>query len=168
MSIAINIEVNDLIENAPERSLLVNWAKLALSDYEDDVVLSLLICDENEGRRLNKKFRSIDKATNVLSFPFEFPIGVPKEEIDNYLGDIVICAPIVKKEAIEQSKKESAHWAHIFIHGILHLIGFDHKNEKDSEKMEKKECEILNKIGFSDPYKAPVSTKSTLDKSQNL
>ena len=113
MSIFVDIQKAHSIKNVPSHSLLIDWTEMALADYKEDVVLSVRICDEHEGKELNSKFRKKSKASNVLSFPFENPIGVPKEAVANYLGDIVICAPIVEKEAIEQSKNNIAHWAHL-------------------------------------------------------
>lgn len=153
MSIFVDIQKAHSIQNVPSHSLLIDWAEMALADYREDVVLSVRICDEHEGKELNSKFRKKSKASNVLSFPFENPIGVPKGEVANYLGDIVICAPIVEKEAIEQSKNNIAHWAHLLIHGILHLRGFTHVNEDDAKEMENIERDLLLKMGFPDPYK---------------
>ena len=104
--------------------------------------------DAAESRDLNRRFRGKDKATNVLSFPFEAPPGITSR----HLGDVVICAPVVKREAMKQRKRASDHWAHLVVHGILHLCGFDHHSEQDAEEMEALEKRILQHMGIADPY----------------
>ena len=108
----------------------------------------LKIVDELEAKSLNKQYRNIDKATNVLSFPAEIPsqVGI------NFLGDIVICAQVVNREAQEQGKVLSSHWAHLLVHGLLHLQGFDHEDNKAAEKMEALEIEILQNLNIPNPY----------------
>ena len=101
-----------------------------------------------EAKMLNFKYRQIDKPTNVLSFPAEV---IPQIEI-NFLGDVVICAPVVIEEAKCQEKHVDDHWAHLLIHGLLHLQGYDHINEKDAEEMESLELELLNFLNISNPY----------------
>ena len=107
-----------------------------------------LVGDEAEGRRLNHKFRGRDRATNVLSFPFEPPPGV---EFDQ-LGDLVICAPVVAREATAQGKSAAAHWAHMVVHGMLHLQGYDHETDEQAAEMEARETRILTALGFAAPY----------------
>lgn len=102
-----------------------------------------------EGKELNHAYRQKDYATNVLSFPFDAPQGV---SID-FLGDIVVCAEVINREAEQQQKQRQHHWAHMIVHGMLHLLGFDHIDDIDAEQMEAKEVEILNKLGIDDPYK---------------
>ena len=110
--------------------------------------LTLRLVDLDEGRELNKQWRHRDYATNVLSFPFECPPGVPL----NLLGDIVLCAPVVAQEALDQAKILQAHWAHLVIHGVLHLLGYDHLNDDEAEKMETLEIEILQHFNYPNPY----------------
>lgn len=135
-------------KDIPEPALLQTWAAAA---YLDDVpaVASVLVATPEEMQQLNKQYRGKDKATNVLSFPMQSP-----EEVDLYLlGDLVLCASVIKQEAKQQKKPEMSHWAHMVVHGILHLQGYDHMENEDAEEMEKLEASILNQLGFADPYK---------------
>ena len=110
--------------------------------------VTVRIVESSEGQALNQAYRQKDTATNVLSFPFEAPEGMTMD----FLGDIVICAEVVNREASAQHKTRDDHWAHMIVHGVLHLLGFDHINEVDAEQMEALEVEILNKLGIDDPY----------------
>ncbi|OZB41718.1 MAG: rRNA maturation RNase YbeY, partial [Alishewanella sp. 34-51-39] len=101
-----------------------------------------------ESQQLNLQYRGKDKATNVLSFPFQCPPGIELP----LLGDLVICAGVVRAEAAEQNKPLAAHWAHMVVHGCLHLLGFDHINDADAEQMEAEEIQILQQLGISNPY----------------
>jgi probable rRNA maturation factor len=113
--------------------------------------ISLRIVGSEESQALNKQYREKDKATNVLSFPAEIP-----EVVDiQLLGDIVICAPLVEEEAKQQNKSTLAHWAHLTIHGCLHLLGYDHVEEKEAQEMESMEINILKKLNFNNPYIQP-------------
>jgi len=110
--------------------------------------VTIRIVEEDEGKALNQTYRQKNYATNVLSFPFDAPEGI---EMD-FLGDIVICAEVVNREAQEQNKPRESHWAHMVVHGVLHLLGFDHIEEIDAEQMEALEVDVLNKLGIDDPY----------------
>ena len=110
--------------------------------------LVVRIVDEAESQDLNQQYRGKTKPTNVLSFPFEAPPGFPC----NHLGDLVICAPVVEREAREQGKSPEAHWAHMLVHGVLHLLGHDHQNDAEADEMEGLEVRILARLGFPDPY----------------
>jgi len=134
-------------ENLPTEVQLQTWASKALQT-ENEMELTILIVDEAESQALNREYRDKDNPTNVLSFPFEAPEFV---EI-NLLGDLVICAPVVEHEAKEQSKSLESHWAHMVIHGTLHLQGYDHVQEADAEQMEGLEISILNDLGYNNPY----------------
>lgn len=112
--------------------------------------VSVRIVDAEEGRALNLQYRGRDYATNVLSFPVELPPGVDLPLI----GDLVICAPVVAREAAEQGKKPADHWAHLTVHGTLHLLGYDHIDEVEAEAMEALETKVLAGLGISDPYLA--------------
>ena len=153
MSSDIEIENVSAIDSVPSEELIIKWANLALDNKHKDAEICLRIVDLDEGQYLNKEWRNKESATNVLSFP----VGETIEHAPNLLGDIVICAPIVEEEAHQQNKETDAHWAHLVIHGILHLQGYDHVAEKDAAKMEKKEIQILQEIGYSNPYE--VSSK---------
>ncbi len=108
------------------------------------------VIDEQESRALNLRYRDHDDPTNVLSFPVKLPPGV--ETV--VLGDLAICAPVVEREAREQRKEPKAHWAHMVVHGMLHLAGYDHEMASDAAAMEALEIELLSAMGFSDPYQA--------------
>ncbi|MDD5036278.1 MAG: rRNA maturation RNase YbeY [Methylococcaceae bacterium] len=122
------------------------WAIAAVKRDDAEIVIRLV--DEEESAELNSLYRGKSSATNVLSFPFEAPPGV-KSPI---LGDLVICAPVVEREAVEQGKAKDAHWAHMVVHGILHLQAYDHIEEHEAVIMESEEIAILNGLGFANPY----------------
>jgi probable rRNA maturation factor len=123
----------------------LNAAEFA-SEYEPE--LTLRIVDETEGLELNQTWRQKEYATNVLSFPFEAPPDIPIA----LLGDIVLCASVVQTEATEQQKSLEAHWAHLIIHGVLHLLGYDHINDEEAQQMENLEVHILQQLGYPNPY----------------
>ena len=112
------------------------------------VEMTVRIVDEDESQTLNATYRDKDKPTNVLSFPFEAPPGVELP----LLGDLVVCKQVVEDEAVEQNKLLSHHWAHMLVHGTLHLLGYDHINDDEAEHMESLEVQILNSLGIDDPY----------------
>ena len=126
------------------------WAEAALQGarHRKPAALSIRIVGAREGRALNLQYRGKDYATNVLSFPVELPRGVASP----LLGDIVICAPVVVREARAQRKPIRDHYAHLTMHGVLHLLGFDHQNEHDSAEMEALETRVLGGLGIPDPY----------------
>jgi probable rRNA maturation factor len=124
------------------------WIETALSGRIKRADLALRLVGEYEGRSLNRHYRGKDYPTNVLSFPAELPEGVKLP----VLGDIVICAPVVQKEARLQGKPCRAHFAHLTIHGVLHLLGFNHEDPREAEIMENIERELLASLGFADPY----------------
>src|SRR5699024_8544254 len=125
-------------------------AALAAAGRERDSELSLRIVGSDEGRALNHQYRGKDYATNVLSFPVELPEGL---DIDvPLIGDLVICAPVVARETGEQGKPLRHHWAHLTVHGTLHLLGYDHIVEAEAEVMEALERKVLATLGMPDPY----------------
>jgi len=124
------------------------WASAAAEGRIRRADLAIRLVDTKEGRALNRHYRGKDYATNVLSFPVELPEGVNLP----LLGDLVICAPVVAREAAEQGKPLAAHYAHLTIHGVLHLLGLDHENEREAEAMERIEREILASLDLPDPY----------------
>ena len=136
----------------PQQSQFEQWAGVTLQAMAPIATGELVVrlVDEAESAELNQTYRQKLGATNVLSFPFEVPPGLPIEEAP--LGDLVICAPVIAREAAEQGKETSAHWAHMVVHGVLHLLGMDHIEANEAEEMEAKEVEILSSLGFSDPY----------------
>lgn len=124
------------------------WVEAALADFAGDAAITIRLVDEAEGRELNRRFRDQDYATNVLSFPADVPDMIELPD----LGDIVLCAPVVFREAGEQGKDADHHWAHLVIHAILHLRGHDHAGHEQAVKMESAEIGILKSLGISDPY----------------
>lgn len=134
----------------PTQADLDRWVTTALTQAGADGALTIRIVGSAEGTALNHTYRGKDGATNVLSFPADVPSGV---EVD-LLGDVVICAPVVLREAAEQGKSVSAHWCHLVVHGLLHLLGYDHKDDAEARFMEGQERRILQNLGFPDPYTA--------------
>ncbi|WP_426801239.1 rRNA maturation RNase YbeY [Xanthomonas campestris] len=128
------------------------WVAAALKGRIREADLAVRVVDEKEGCSLNHHYRGKDYATNVLSFPAEMPQGLPKGAKMPLLGDLVICAPVVAREAAEQGKSLSAHYAHLTVHGTLHLLGWDHEDDKEADAMEQLEREILAELGIDDPY----------------
>lgn len=118
--------------------------------------LTLRLVDEEEIQSLNQQYRHKDYITNVLSFPFEHPIGLPQALMDELncglLGDIIICSKKVEQEATEQHKTPSEHWAHMIIHGVLHLLGYDHIEDDEADIMEGNEIAIMQILGYANPY----------------
>ncbi len=133
----------------PSRYYLQRWVVAALAGEKNTAEIVIRIVDNPESSKLNSTYRHKKGPTNVLSFPFEPPAGIKLP----LLGDLIICAPVVAKEAKEQKKSNLAHWAHMIIHGTLHLLGYDHIRKKDALIMEKLEIAILAKLGFPNPYK---------------
>jgi len=131
------------------------WIAAALANRIREADLAVRIVGAREGRALNRHYRGKDYATNVLSFPAELDddIKLPKGVTMPLLGDLVLCAPVVAREAREQKKPLSAHYAHLTVHGALHLLGWDHDNDTDAECMERLEREILAGLGVADPYR---------------
>ena len=132
----------------PGRDDFECWVNAALEGAGQPVELVIRVVDEAEARELNQRYRDKDRPTNVLSFPFE----APPEVESCHLGDLVICAPVVAREAKQQGKALNDHWAHLVIHGILHLRGFDHQTEEEAQQMESLEKMILRGLDIEDPY----------------
>ncbi|MCL1500183.1 rRNA maturation RNase YbeY [Xanthomonas nasturtii] len=128
------------------------WVAAALKGRIREADLAVRVVDEKEGCSLNHHYRGKDYATNVLSFPAELPEGLPKGIKMPLLGDLVICAPVVAREAAEQGKSLATHYAHLTVHGTLHLLGWDHEDDKEADAMEQLEREILADLGIDDPY----------------
>ena len=139
----------------PAAASFRRWAGAALTGRIREADLAIRIVDEAEGRALNRHYRGRDYATNVLSFPAELPEGLPPGVRMPLLGDLVICAPVVAREAREQGKPVAAHYAHLTVHGVLHLLGWDHEDSREADAMEQLEREILAALGIHDPYLLP-------------
>jgi len=138
----------------PDAGLFRKWVELALRQRQADSELTIRMVDEEEGRTLNRDYRHKDYATNVLSFPADLPDGPDGQPLLDIplLGDLVICVPVVEREAAEQGKTLQAHWAHLVIHGCLHLLGYDHQDDSQAEEMETLETTLMAELGHADPY----------------
>lgn len=135
-------------EGLPTENDFQQWLEAVLPQFQEESEVTIRIVDEAESQALNLTYRSKDKSTNVLSFPFEAPPGMELP----LLGDLVICRQVVEKEALEQNKALNAHWAHMVVHGSLHLLGYDHIVDEEAEEMEAIEIEIMQSLGHPDPY----------------
>ena len=136
----------------PAANSFRKWVAAALAGRIREADLAIRIVGTREGRALNRHYRGKDYATNVLSFPAELPEGLPEGVRLPLLGDLVICAPVVAREAREQRKPLAAHYAHLTVHGALHLLGWDHEDPREADCMEQLEREILAGLGLPDPY----------------
>jgi len=147
---SVTLDVQYEVEAGPDEDDIRRWieAVLAAESEAVDVELTVRIVDEAEMAELNARFRHKTGPTNILSFPFEAPPGMEL----NLLGDLVIAAPVVQREAREQGKTETAHWVHMIVHGTLHLLGYDHSKPAEAEEMEAREIRILHELGYSNPY----------------
>ena len=148
MAIILDIQSASSTEDAPDEQSMQRWVSAAIVSKTGDTELSIRIVDERESQELNQTFRGSSGPTNVLSFPFDAEIPEPLPLI----GDVVICAPVVAREAEQQNKELKAHWAHMIVHGVLHLQGYDHQNDTEAVIMETLETEIMQKLGFPPPY----------------
>ncbi len=134
----------------PEQQHFQHWVDAVLDGINRDTEIVIRIVDEQESASLNRQYRHKHGPTNILSFPFEMP-AIEGLEL-NLLGDLVVCAPVLEKEAREQNKHLADHWAHIIVHGVLHLLGYDHIDETEAELMESKEIAILQTLNITNPY----------------
>lgn len=148
--LTVNVGYAATRKGVPTSASFRQWVEAALrgAKRRKATELSIRIVDAKEGRQLNRDYRGKDYATNVLSFPIELPPGVKLPLI----GDLVICAPVVAREAAEQDKLARHHWAHMTVHGVLHLLGYDHIDDAEAEEMEALETRILAGLGIDDPY----------------
>jgi len=148
---------------APEQTLLQLWlqATLRAAQYTAaEAEVSVRLVDRNESQALNSQYRHQDKPTNILSFPFEPPAGLPDDVQLPLLGDLVICAAIVEQEAQAQNKSLESHWAHMLVHGSLHLLGYDHIKDSEATIMEALETQIITGLGYPEPYASPNENDS--------
>ncbi|MDB6162009.1 MAG: rRNA maturation RNase YbeY [Gammaproteobacteria bacterium] len=159
----LSVEVQRRVRTwAPPRADIAAWAGTALGRKAAGRELGVRVVGPTESRRLNARYRGRDKPTNVLSFPAaEVPAGrskVPQATLDNPiirpLGDLVICPHVLRAEARQQHKSLRAHWAHLVVHGALHLVGYDHEDPADANRMERREVSVLRRLGFPNPYRS--------------
>ena len=144
------IEIQTIFKSngQPDLEQIQRWVDSALDGFNQDTEIVVRIVNEQESAELNEQYRHKPGPTNILSFPVDVPDGIEL----NLLGDLVICAPVLEKEALEQHKSLPDHWAHIIVHGVLHLLGYDHIDDDEAELMESKEITILNKLTIKNPY----------------
>ncbi|HEY7774159.1 MAG TPA: rRNA maturation RNase YbeY [Marinagarivorans sp.] len=147
----IDVQVVCSARDIPTQGQLANWVAAALPADQRHSELTVRIVEPSESQQLNADYRGKDRATNVLSFPSDLPDYIDEP----LLGDLVICASVVQHEATEQQKPLEAHWAHMVVHGTLHLLGYDHINDDDAHEMESLEAHILNGLGYPNPYDDP-------------
>ena len=139
--VKLSVQIASELANLPTKAQFKKWAK---NTIRVDTEVAIRLVDEDEGRALNSTYRGKDYATNVLTFPLT--------ETPHLMGDIIICAPVVMAEAAAQNKSLEAHFAHLTVHGVLHLHGYDHETEPQAELMESLEITILQKLGYANPY----------------
>ncbi|MGN4965563.1 rRNA maturation RNase YbeY [Aeromonas dhakensis] len=149
MSVTLDLQLASAsTDGLPSEAQLQGWLDGTILGFQQEAEVTVRIVDEAESNELNLAYRGKDKPTNVLSFPFEAPPGLELP----LLGDLVICRQVVEHEAIEQGKPLMAHWAHMVVHGSLHLLGYDHIEDDEAEEMEALERDIMQELGFADPY----------------
>ena len=151
MSVTVELCVSESVEaeqeDIPDAATIQRWAEHACL-CDEPVVVSVQIVSADEMRELNKTWRGHDKATNVLSFPMPSP-----DVIDvKILGDLALCVSVINAEATQQHKAGDAHWAHMLVHGMLHLQGYDHIDDSQADQMEALEIRMLSQLGYSNPY----------------
>ncbi len=155
MNISVDLQVACPVDSIPQETEVRAWLEEAYQAGKPDARrqsdVSVRIVDEDESRTLNKQYRKQNKPTNVLAFPAEL-VGLPDDERD-LLGDLVICGPLVEQEAQEQGKSAAGHWGHLLVHGMLHLLGYDHETTRQATEMEMMEKKILADRGIEDPYR---------------
>lgn len=148
MSVTLDFQVATEDESIPSEQAFQQWVDVALAAVKEDCELSIRLVDEAESAELNGQYRGKAGPTNVLSFPFDAEI----ELTPILLGDLIICTQVVKREAAEQGKPEASHWAHMVIHGCLHLLGYDHIETDEAQEMESLEIQLLQSMSIANPY----------------
>jgi len=148
MAITLDLQIACKNNKIPTENQFQLWVNTALKPYNKSFELTVRIVELQESQQLNQQYRDKDKPTNVLSFPFEVPDGI---ELD-LLGDLVVCASVVEQEAQQQNKTIQSHWAHMIIHGCLHLLGYDHISELEAQEMEGLEVKLLSSLNIENPY----------------
>jgi probable rRNA maturation factor len=148
VTIEVDVQYATSSQHCPSQADIEQWITVSLNKLNQTGSVLVRIVDEPEITQLNHQYRKKNKATNILSFPSQ----LPPELRDNMLGDMVICAPVLEKEAQEQQITLQAHWAHMVVHGTLHLLGHDHEEDTQAQQMESLEVAILSDLGIPDPY----------------
>jgi probable rRNA maturation factor len=146
--VTVDVQFAVSAEGVPAEATIQEWAIQALPDDRKDAEVTIRVVDEAEITALNREYRGKEGATNVLSFPYEAMSDVETA----LLGDVVICAPVVAMESVAQQKPLEAHWAHMVVHGVLHLLGYDHHKDSEARNMEDHEAQLLARLGYANPY----------------
>lgn len=147
------IDIQNELESLPfHQTAIENWVKVALSEETENAELTLRFVEPAEMIQLNSQYRQKNSTTNVLSFPSEIPEEIAKQFYTRFIGDIIICPEVLLAESQEQEKDLEFHWAHIVIHGVLHLLGYDHIDDQDAKKMQSLEIKILKQLHYPNPY----------------
>ena len=149
MKLDLDLQIASQAANLPSQQDFERWATTAINAHRDTAELTIRIVENDESQSLNATYRGKDKPTNVLSFPFEAPVGVTLP----LLGDLIIATDVVEDEAKAQNKTLESHWAHMVVHGCLHLLGYDHIDDDEAVEMESLETQLLESLGFDNPYK---------------
>jgi len=149
MTLTLDLQIASRAKDIPARADFLRWAGAALAGRRKKTALTVRVVGAPESRGLNATYRGKDRPTNVLSFPFQAPPGIEPPPL---LGDLVICASVVNREARSQGKAAEAHWAHMVVHGVLHLLGYDHRDDEEAAVMEGLEKRVLAGLHFPDPY----------------
>ena len=154
MTLAVDVSFGTRRPWVPSQRRLAQWARIAAGRHGTRAAVAIRIVTSAESRRLNRDYRGKDKPTNVLSFPSDAGAATLVAATEALpLGDLAICAGVVAREARGQRKARAAHWAHMVVHGTLHLLGYDHEDEGDARRMERRERVLLARLGFPDPYR---------------
>lgn len=166
MKLTIYMDNASSHQDIPDEPSVQQWVDAALSNQKGEAELSIRVVDEAESSELNLRYRNKQGPTNVLSFPADLSESLQELLLEEslqlpLLGDLVICAPVVEHEAQQQKKSLKAHWAHMLVHGSLHLIGYDHMNDQEAELMEQLETNILTNLDFPPPYEQPPGAIDT-------
>lgn len=159
MSLRLSLDMQRVVraQHIPSDAQFKRYIRAALAPLDVPISLTIRVVGEKESQQLNHDYRHKDKPTNVLSFPFDAPPDLGK----THLGDVVICAKVVLREAKEQGKQVKHHWAHLVIHGCLHLMGYDHENDMDAQQMETMERDILAGLNIPDPYSTELKSEDS-------
>lgn len=166
MKLTIYMDNASSYQDIPDKPSVQQWVDAALYNQKGEAELSIKVVDEDESSELNLRYRNKQGPTNVLSFPADLSESLQELLLEEslqlpLLGDLVICAPVVEREAQQQNKSLKAHWAHMLVHGSLHLIGYDHMNDQEAELMEQLETNILTNLDFPPPYEQPPGAIDT-------
>lgn len=165
MTLELDVQIAHSVASVPTVAVMRDWVAAALDaaniDTSANLELAVRIVDEAEIQALNVQYREQDKPTNVLAFPAGDMAGLPTDA-EHVLGDVVICGPVVEREALRQNKPPAAHWGHMLVHGTLHLLGYDHQTESEARAMEALEITIVGQHGYPDPFAAPGQSPTLL------